>query len=389
MDHTHALWVRIAGSKEATAKLEPDDVQALHLRCPRFCTGDAALITKQMEQGAIFRAFTPDERSAILAAILSIESIITSLHTFSQDIHVLQACATSMRHIVTPRGQTIRQALLGCYRPVERAQESNDTASAASIAIQELWVFMLGNLQGMANPTSASNKRLAGPITEASRDVLVQAAEYAQQLGFRSTEIQRLVHATERGSGDIADPKRCHRTDTVPALHKDALASLVVKHTAERLSRRCGRPKKDSYQLDRGLLTRGNLQADLASLDVRGPELTSFFVLRCQYNAFFGSEHEASRQGSPLPNAAEERLSEPTRTCSPPVERLTLEQSIQNFRKQSVESVRAGLSPITESSSVTSSRESIALGRAQASPSPEPIRVLFRAYSDGRFHIIK
>ena len=79
MDHTHALWVRIAGSKEAIAKLEPDDVQALHLRCPRFYTGDTALITKQIEQGAIFRAFTPDKRSAILAAILSIESIITSL----------------------------------------------------------------------------------------------------------------------------------------------------------------------------------------------------------------------------------------------------------------------------------------------------------------------
>ena len=100
----------------------------------------------------------------------------------------------------------------------------------------------------MANPISASNKRLAGPITEASHDVLVQAAEYAQQLGFRSTEVQRLVHATERWSGGIADPKRCHRTDDpVPALHKDALASLVVKHTAERLSRRCGRPKKDGY----------------------------------------------------------------------------------------------------------------------------------------------
>ena len=107
LDHTYATWIRIVHTEEAAKKIESVDVQALELRCPRFCIGDAEFITKKVEQGAIFANFSKTDRQGILKELLGVETIITSLHTFSRDIHILEACAASMRHVVHPGRHTL------------------------------------------------------------------------------------------------------------------------------------------------------------------------------------------------------------------------------------------------------------------------------------------
>lgn len=324
-----------------------DDVLALELRCPKFCTADAAAINAKFEQGTIFAAFSQSERDVVRENVLSIDTIILSLRTFSQDIHVLEACAASMKHIVTPsKGLSIRQTLLSCFegsrngRPEAEqnrlsGEPSPDADADADAAMQELWAFMLGNFPNMCLPRARTNvKLLAGPLVHgANHETILRAATLADQLGFRTPEIRRLVGTPVSKQGGSRQPEDCNAHSTrVPETGavSEALPMIVGSQSRGRLHKRCGRPRNGSYQLDRTLLTRANLCADLTSRMVRGPELTSFFVLQCQYTAFFGSV--ASSQPSPYPAPIEETaLGAPADAVVPGP--LSVEQCIRDLRR--------------------------------------------------------
>lgn len=384
LHHTYALWVRIVGSQQAATKITVNDVQAVELRCPKFCTADAVAVMDAFEQGTIFSSFSTSERDAIRREILSIETIITSLYTFSQDIHVLEVCAASMRHLVAPsRNRTIRQTLLSSF-------EGTDDRSAAT-AIQDLWAFVLGNFPDMCLPTTRTKaKLLAGPLVQEGRQATVLcAARLANQLGFRTPEIQRLV---SKSDGEPADGRETDACEVQAACqstsnHDSEVMALVVggQSCCRRLQRRCGRPRRESHQLDRKLLTRANLDADVASLNLQGRELTSFFVLRCQYVAFFGSRASGdspTRQQSGANAACKDHTEDAVQAP------LSLEKSIQELRRCSDASEYTSVTVVEESSDAGchATDHSMPVENVQEVSQPTRLQILFKEFSDGRFH---
>lgn len=294
LNHTYAMWIGIVRTEEAAKRVESADVQALELRCPRFCTGDADFIANKIERGEIFKNFSETERQNILKAAFNVNFIITSLRTFSQDIHILEACAASMRHFVSPGRLTIRTILKQSY---ERAQEQVSpngggdvlVSSMCSEAIEDLWTFMLQNFDDMAGPgTKKADRLLAGPATEEShQQTVVRSAQQARLLGFQTDEVGHLLSLDAESNENAVKIEPLEARLPQSSLSGSVLSALVVKHCVERLDRRCGRPKHATFQTDRILLTRDNLDADFNLLRTKGPEITSFFVLRCQHYAFF------------------------------------------------------------------------------------------------------
>jgi hypothetical protein len=169
-------------------RLRTEDVRALELRCPKLCARDATHIKCQTAEHQIFRDFDDEERRDILKRLLSVDIVILSLHTFFQDIYVLQACAASMRHLVRPGKLTIRTTLMAScpsgqdFSPDESSRAAPHATNTApgqahgratpadeyrADAMQELWAFMLRHYPDGFLPIDARllPRRVASPGT--------------------------------------------------------------------------------------------------------------------------------------------------------------------------------------------------------------------------------
>jgi hypothetical protein len=298
-------WEKIVNGSENLSKLVARDVEELQLRCPRFCTDDAQIISKLIKQGSIFQAFQESERAAIEKKIFEIDTLIPSLYTFSRDANLLGALAASMKHIVSPKKKTIRQALLS-------SRPEHLSISDAYDGIRELWAFMLQNHPSMPHPKVNTDPKLrAGPLAQPSHQAVVyRAGRLALQRGFKTAEA-RLAAGCDHSDEGFATPFQ--NAHSFPAPSADPVVQIqkdwVVKDSPDNREGRCGRPREEAFRLCQSRLTWTNLQANMGNLHVQGRGLTTFFTLRCQFLAFFGSS--GGSVTSPLPPVASIRCPEP------------------------------------------------------------------------------
>ncbi|KAK0761658.1 LOW QUALITY PROTEIN: hypothetical protein N5P37_005640 [Trichoderma harzianum] len=323
LQHTFDLWLDIAlGSPENIKKINTKDVQAIELRCPRLCSRDAVDINGMFNNGSIFTAFDENDRQAIRQKILSIDYIIPSLHTFFQDVHLLELCATSMRSIVPPNNRmTIRATLRENYKPLRFGQStrnrdsstnevsSNETDSFNS-AMELLWIFVMGQFQRV--PPKKRGKRLLADYPrkhskEKREKLLSRFAKLAQSLGF---EIRKIKGLSKLKIADYSENSIEHNIDSqlqsTLLQTRDSAVSIIkrdLKKTYDRsvarpelyariLRQRCGRPKHKRYRRDRNRLTKDLIHFDYGALDVKGQDITSFLVLRSQCLLFFSNPKE-------------------------------------------------------------------------------------------------
>ena len=275
-------WRRLCPG-DAIYKLDFVSVKAVETRCPKYSKADREEIHAQIRQGIIFAAFSCEDRDRIWISLLSIDHLMPSLFTLLRDLHFLQACTDSMRHLMQFPSDpdmglyTIDAALKQSFRADEKdSQYVIEVASGVihqapvpmedrfDLARRQLWLYAMRNFKRLPQPRRKGGRNLLAKadLEHADETALYEFAVLARRLGFSSSEIEHL--------GTHLSPQRDPKPNPFAT-------------TAQRPARRCGLPSEDSYKRDAPLLFIQNMHREFSD-----QEITSFFVRRSVYLAFFG-----------------------------------------------------------------------------------------------------
>lgn len=273
-------------------RIDTVTVKDVELRAPAASTLDAEYLRGKILGGAIFSGFSAQERAVICENVLAFKGVIPSLFTFFQDIHLLQACADSFKLLVTVESdQTLYTALGRGYtnrRRVERAQTSETTSRSQTasprdclrLGYLQLFAFALRNYKHLSQPPAKGNVKEM-PRARADPEVIQQFAILSAQLGFHSPEIDALT----RAPGSLPYPG---------AGTQEPIPILVTPGPGEMINRRHGLPRIDTFKEDRKYLSLYNLCEER---DDVGEGITSFFVLKSWFIAFFDPPRNLTRAG--------------------------------------------------------------------------------------------
>lgn len=314
--HIEDVWGKLL-QHDASVMQYVDEVtvKALELRAPRVCTRDADEVRGQILGGTIFSAFGEQDRAGIWARIQAVHDLIPSLDALFENLNYLKVLADCMTRLVRlSPGDTVSTALFKAFsdtsqrpdRAIIQITESSFSSSPASSAdradlgVRQLYAYAMRHYLQM--PRDLKRKELlARHTTNADRTVLREFADLAERLGFESPEITAL-----KENPQIRDARNPPETSK-PLLFTDG-AGVKKK-------RRCGLPSVDEYVKDSDSLFINHLH----NVDEeQGEGLTSFFVRKSIYSAFFGKpssplseelhpEGDAIEQGQELERQEQER----------------------------------------------------------------------------------
>jgi hypothetical protein len=292
-------------------------VKALELMAPKHSKQDAQRLHGLLVSGRIFAAFSLEDRETIWSVLRNVPGLIPSLFTFFADLKYLQACAGSMRHLVEPSPtHTMRMALDGVFFGGTHSWD---------LSYRHLWIYVMQNFRDLPAPLKENkkgNNRLAkaGTVTP-NEVVLSDFAALADQMGFRSDQILALKQrSSDREIAHNAllnarKPDRYEYTSHNLESHIEQIVRLFATATPllvepscpafvsddpTAAGTRCGFPDEEAHARDARSLSIANLHVDV---DEQGKSITSFFVRRGVYCAFFGrpSETGTRRRSRPSP----------------------------------------------------------------------------------------
>jgi hypothetical protein len=254
----------------------------MQCRAPGVSTIDAQFVRGEVLGRSAFGGFSDQERAVILENILAFRRTIPSLYTFFQDIHFLEACADSVKWLVTvPPGKALFTTLGGCYVRTDETQyvQVTETTFHSMHGSREdcKRLGYLGLIAFAMRHHSSLPKRLVKtnlttiPRAHADREVLQRFASLAAKLGFDTPEIQELA-------GNVDHLLISDSPNPSPL--------LVTAGHGEAIKHRCGLPHTDTFEADRKSLFLHNLCDERGET---GEGITSFFVLKSWFAAFFDS----------------------------------------------------------------------------------------------------
>jgi hypothetical protein len=275
------------------------DIKTLESRAPGISTVDAQFVREKILGGAILRSFSTQERAIICENILTFKGLIPSLLTFFQDVHFLEAVADGMKWLVTvPRGETVFSALASYYERKEESQQFQTTETTfqsrrgsrqycCRLGYLVLVVFAMRHHRNLPKAPVKTNLKTL-PRACVDQAILQRFASLAAQLGFRTPEVLQLT-------GHSILPPVPDGPECVPL--------LVTTGPGESLAHRYGLPRADNFERDQKSIFLHNLCSDL---EETGEGITSFFVLKCWFAAFFdpprwSSAPSAESHVSPAP----------------------------------------------------------------------------------------
>ena len=266
-------------------------VKALELRAPRVCTRDADEVRGQILGGTIFSAFSEEDRAGIWARVQAVDDLIPSLDTLFENLKYLKVLTDCMTRLVSPSpGDTVSTALFKAFsdtnqrpdRAIIQVTESSFSSSPASSAdqadlgVRQLYAYAMRHYLQM--PRDLKGKELlARHTTNVDQTVLHEFADLAERLGFESAEITALKENPQtrdaRNSSETSKPL------------------LITDGAGVKKKRRCGLPSVEEYTKDSEFLFINHLH----NVDEeQGEGLTSFFVRKSIYFAFFGKPSSLS-----------------------------------------------------------------------------------------------
>ncbi|KAJ5110830.1 hypothetical protein N7532_001365 [Penicillium argentinense] len=313
------FWYAVFGGNEGDMyRLDAASVRALELKAPGACDGEARGLYGRVCAGEILSAFSGEQRQAIWSRIraATVDCLVPSLSGFFNNLKHLKLVADSVKWLVRlERRETIQSALEDSFSDADHGnnlclvQMSSSSFRSVSgsdidwvdVVYKALWLYALREyLEIPAEP----KKKLAGPRSgQVNEKVLFEFASLAYKLGFRSERIQDLLQRdpdreiarrlllTARKS----DRFRYHNLERcvtgVTEWIKSAQAIRDGDDTDEgedqvRLPNRSGIPNLPDQARDKSYLFLDKLHADV----VCGPTLTSLFIQRSMYFAFFGKQ---------------------------------------------------------------------------------------------------
>ncbi|KAI9767338.1 MAG: hypothetical protein M1840_005747 [Geoglossum simile] len=274
LEHIRKVWSGLLqDDKAALRKVDQATVKALELRVPQASTLDAASLRSQILGGQVFSAFSDHKRQDIWERVQLVEGVIPSLFTFFKDILYLHECAACMRRLLslTPREtvfSTLERRFTGVNQRdgfmIEQVAEDSFISKPGCLAdqvdlgVRQLVAYVMRHLYDMPLE-SKKDDRVMKSTVNVDKAVLRRFADLAKRLGFESPEITNLKQYPN--STTVRDPE-------------------------------CGPPRARDFEEDRRSIFIHHLHDEQ---EVRGEGVTSFFVLKSRYFAFFDKPRIANR----------------------------------------------------------------------------------------------
>jgi len=303
-------------------------VQEIQSRAPGSSSDDVKALRPLLEDGILWGTVKDlEEREAIWKRLLSLEGIlIPSLYTFFEDLKFLKVSEKIMKSLIEPpfKGSLrvmMEQHFTGANQSphVIHFQDTETTfqlgkgspAQLVECGYQQLLLYPLRNFRKMIEECPRKEKDRPKPIImEPDPVAWHKYASFASQLGFDSPAIRKLIaddpykkyaraslqksSLSESYTFDEVAFESCVEkiastlaTATKKSPHP-VTPTLVTDGVGEDLPRRRGRFFETAHDQDRELLFLGTLNSTFQNQ--RGKSITSFFVRRCVYFAFFGEQ---------------------------------------------------------------------------------------------------
>ncbi|KAA8652798.1 hypothetical protein EYZ11_011222 [Aspergillus tanneri] len=324
------FWYSLVDHDPASAvRIDQETVQKLQLLAPRI---ETPYVHGLVLSGQVFSEFDENERTEIWGKLRSFNGLIPSLYSFFEDFKCFESWAHCLHRLFPVSSSTVRLTMEGSrIRPnsgedmcmVQNSESTflNRVEPAArhfDIFYRQLWLYAGRHYPQMPREPKRKN-RLAKPgSATADACVVAEMARLASRLGFKSDRITQLVNqssdrliaaeALRRArkpdqyvydessfNSSVDQIVDCFATATPRTIET---ASPVLASPSVRPKARCGHPSVKALLQDRQFLFLDQMHAPEVP-----DRVTSRFVRRCVYLAFFGprTDFGQEQQISPLP----------------------------------------------------------------------------------------
>ncbi|KOC13279.1 hypothetical protein AFLA70_368g000561 [Aspergillus flavus AF70] len=338
LKHIEQFWSSLVGADTAAMKkIDQDTVDNLQLLAPGKSRADKSTACGLVLSGRAFSDFSETERKSIWSRLEVFDGLVPSLYTFFEDFKYLENCAQCIKRLFGPVNESIwntmkhmfhgspgleEDCLIQTSECTERLQRA-DSAERLDLGYRQVWLFAMRNYTLMPTDPKNDDDLLAKPNRAmADPRTIYDMADLARRLGFHSSEIESIL----QGSPDrqiardaLLQARKPHRfrydvgefnalVDRIvecfsaavpyePERNSELLADSTVKARA-----RCGTPQKRTQRQDSLHLFIDYLHKDEIII---ADTITTFFVRRCVYFAFFGkpcshSDPHTDRDGDPF-----------------------------------------------------------------------------------------
>ncbi|TGO32402.1 hypothetical protein BHYA_0321g00090 [Botrytis hyacinthi] len=327
MDLILKTWTTILGpDNNLMATLDQKTVKLMELRAPAVSKLDNEFIKNKFKSQDLFPGiFDPNERRIIMDRILRIDILVPSIFTLFKDLRYLEPAAKAIKGIFPApdfKKKTLREGLRFLFSDEIIAttklsvQQTEDTFTETTgsfdhtfdLAIRQLFLCAM---RYFTDPSNISSKKNMNPIQQ----TLNAPKRY---LGFKLLNLSSRLNFVSLLQTS-QDPIRELLIDILQTLPKEIfklrsdppadLINLFIQYISEStatadvytnpaitiggeggepLSRRCGRACADISSKDRVHLFLEKMHRPLHEFQNDGLDVTSFFVKRCIYLAFFG-----------------------------------------------------------------------------------------------------
>ncbi|KAH7016538.1 uncharacterized protein B0I36DRAFT_254585 [Microdochium trichocladiopsis] len=316
-------WRTICGDdKNKMEKIDADTIRALQGMAPGACQSDHSSLLDKLRSGHILGGFTEQARGEMWSQICTVSrhTLIPSLHTFFEDLKYLKCATDSLRRLLHLGP---RDTIDGCLESMLTDGSANQhqciiqfsdseykllpghAATRFALGCRQLWLAAFRIYQDLpAEPQKAHIR--AKPRKKGDEVTLFRLADLASRLGFTSEPIRNILqHSPSRQVARTAllaviKPGRYMYknlegvVDQITGVFESAeLVPLSEASSSTQTSGqnegpiRWGLPHNIDHERDRESLFLPNLHAELMS---PFPLMTSIFVRRSVYFAFFGRE---------------------------------------------------------------------------------------------------
>jgi hypothetical protein len=315
-------------------KVDRASVKALELTAPGSCKADSLTISRQLRNGEIFGKSSQRERELIWSEMLSISTdrLIPSLFSFFEDGNYLQGLADCVKQLVQlSDDDSLSAALRKHYSGIHQADNQCTIQQSESAFMsrpgslkdrvelggRQIWAGAMRKYIGIpVQRKKPKQDLLAKPIASSNDTALCELAALAYTLGFDSNKIQSLRSRSsdrEMARNVLLEARRpnCFQYDAVKfeefveqivgffrtakdITEEEARLTFETEYS-NKAPKRCGIPRTQDYEQDQPLLFLDNLHD---YKEETGGQMTSFFIRRSVYLAFFGEPSQAEKSFS-------------------------------------------------------------------------------------------
>ncbi|KAJ6020194.1 hypothetical protein N7522_000269 [Penicillium canescens] len=294
LDHIHESYLYfVNGDYNSLKKIGPDAVSCLQLRAPGNSRKDANLIRGIVLGGKRSRDLRKAREREYGAS--------------SKGPHVTSIWET-MKRMFIPSSEGERECFIQTTARCFRRTRLEDIKSF-ELGYRQLWLYAMRNYFLMPRVSEKNDELLAKPDrAKADKKILYEMAELAHRLGFESTEIQELLAQCPDRQIALAALLQARKPDRYEyhphqleslvtkvvecfsaAVEQDERPSILLADSSVEARARCGMPQLKTHKQDSPFLFLDNIHT--VSLPVFD-NITTFFVRRCVYLAFFGKLHD-------------------------------------------------------------------------------------------------